>query len=457
MKSVLHSVLVLSLTLAACTNPYMSEAERSALRQGIYDGEITPSENPISHTTVLIYGDKGDTAFTCTGSVLTSTIILTAAHCVINIDETKKTVSVLKPEQLQIFDPTKLPAASPGYVLSIGAKVIAHPKYLAQKAAATKSHYTVGYDVALIQLETPLPKTYKPVILSDNLDELTKNQMYIAGFGDYSLDSSKEIDFKLRNGKVNIDLNNKFVEKDLEGDGIPKDLKIPYMITNMPEAANISFVKNSSGSSVCHGDSGGPLYFEKDGEIYLAGINAAIYTTQGEPQNCATEGTGYVLSVSLAGPQLRFILDSYKEMTGTSLPLQRDVAEKDPNTFEFYLNSSTLITKNSTFDIANLSVVRDGRDNTIVILDNAQMTDICSHPENLKLLSGLNIPMSSQAPESVLDGKTIIPFLASVDGAYKTLFEGRMKREGDKVKTVVLTAEGYLSAEMPMVTCSFQK
>lgn len=454
MKNALATALTFSFLFAACTNPNMDSVEATALHKGIYEGQLTTSDNPISHTTVLILMTDGNSAYTCTGSVLSPTIILTAAHCVTTIDSKTQKINTSEPYQISILDPAKVPAFSEGYHLTGGSRVLVHPAYLAQKVGANQTHYTVGYDLALIQLYGPLPDTYKPVVLSDDLNELAKNQIHIAGFGNSSLDMNADSDYKLRNGNVAIDLSERFIKSVASDEAARAEQIIPTLATNTTSAPNISFKKEASDSSICHGDSGGPLYFEKDGDIHLIGVNVAMFNTTGTPANCTTEVNGHELSVSLAGPQLRFILDSYKELTGTSLPLQRDVPEKDPNTFEFYLNSPVLSSKNSIVNLEGYSVAKDNRDNTLVILDNQKAATICEHPESINQLPGLVIYLSP-ASANVLDGKTIIPLLSTKDGIYQNLMEGRMKLEGDKVKTVVLTSDGYLSAEIPLITCNF--
>lgn len=452
MKHVFLTALTFCFALSACTNPSPESAiEGTTAGKGIYDGEITTAENPIRHTTVLIYGHNSESAFTCTGSILNPSVILTAAHCVTEFDQASQSTKALAPGNLRIVDPTKMENMTEGYVLAEGTKVIAHPLFLAQKSGIKKAFYTVGYDLALIQLSKPLPETFKSVSLSDNLEALTSNQVYAAGFGSYSLDANLPIDFQLRYGPVTVNLSEKQVFSMLNG----SDVSIPHFATNTTYSPTISFVKNSHDATFCHGDSGGPLYYVKGDVIYLAGVNVAMLGSKnGEDTNCTLEGNGYSLTVSIAGPPMSFILDSYKELTGTSLPLIRDNPSTDPNTFDFYLSAPVLNSKNSTVNLDGFAVVKDNRDNTVIILDLKTASTICENSNAIDHIPNLYIYVSP-TQENYLDGKTILPVLISNNGVAEGLVETRMKLNGNKVKVVALTTEGYLSTEMPYKVCDF--
>jgi len=442
MKATLITALALSLSLVACSNSMRSSesVEGTISGKGVYQGTITPLDNPISRTTVLIYVDLGNSASKCTGSVLSPKVILTAAHCVSHVNEVTLKTRQLNPNQLYILDPETTSLLGLDAVIATGKKVIAHPKYLAQSYGDKSSHFSAGYDIALIELATPLPESYKPVNLSDNLNEITRNQMYIAGFGDFSLDKNTPDDFLLRHGPVTVDLAKNQVKV---ANSAPDSL-ITQFYTNSPIAPNLSFTKASNESSVCHGDSGGPIYYVKNGKIFLAGVNVAmsfINSTNSPSANCLSENEGSEISVSMAGPTLGFVLETYKQLTGGSLPLNRDTAEKDPRTFEYYLNNPVMNSKNSVINLEGYSFKRNA--------DNKNVLLITSQPAQLP---DMFIAFEPAISESSLDGRTILNVvLISKDGQMMSYIEGRAKLNGDKVKLVILTGEGYLSAELPML------
>lgn len=451
MKNVFLTALTLSLSLSACTNPNQDAVEAPANGKGIYQGEITPADNLISHTTVLIYIETAPSASKCTGSVLSPTVILTAAHCVVNTNSETQKVEVLEPSQLVILDPARVETEGMDSAIARGTKVIAHPIYISQSAGEKKTTYSNGYDLALIQLSNPLPDSFKPVVLSDRLEDLSSNQIYIAGFGRITLDPNEPTNFVLHHGPVNVDLSSKYVKVEVNEQADP----VNYIATNTISTPNISFVKTTPDASICHGDSGGPIYFIKDGEVHLAGVNVSMwgFKTDFDP-NCATEGNGYELSVSMAGPSLRFVLDSYKELTGTALSLARDVPEMDPNTFEFHMQAPVLSSKNNIANLEGYTAAIDSRDNTFILIDQITASVICEKREAaITEAPGLYV-LFSKASVNDLDGKTVLPVMLSRKGVIDGFVEGRAKLEGEKLKLVVLTVDGYLSAELPVITCN---
>lgn len=448
MKNVLTSLLALSFTLSACTSPVQDSLNGTASDVGIYDGEITPAENPITRTTVFLYADDGLAKNQCTGSVLSSTVILTAAHCVTDDDEATQTVLPYRPDQISVLDPQRVLFEGANAVITKASKVLVHPFYARHKMGLTRSNFHVGYDLALIQLSQPLPATFKPVILSDKLDELTKNQVFAAGFGLYDIVDVNPMIYALRHGPVTVDLSEHQIHVPPPGSESPR----PYFTTNTTSSAIIAYKKTSTDASICHGDSGGPLYYVKDGEIYLAGVNVAIIDYK-DKSNCALERDIHEASVSMSGPQLTFVLNSFKELTGKSLPLVRDVPEMDPNTFEFYLHTPVLSSKNNIANLEGYAAAIDTRDNTLIILDQLTAATICEKMnETITEMPGLYI-LFDQVSLSNYDGKTVLPIMMSHHGVIDGVVEGRAKLEGEKLKLVVLTAEGYLSAELPVKTC----
>lgn len=448
MKNVFLSALTLSLSLAACTNPNMNGFDATTSPNGIVEGEITPPENPISRTTVFLYADDGPSKMQCSGSVLSPTVILTAAHCVTKIDQAAQTISTHDPSNLSVLDPQKIELLGMGAALAFGTKILVHPLYIQSKVGPTFSNFNSGYDLALILLSQPLPSSFKPVIISDKLDELTKNQVFAAGFGLYSNDTSAPNMYALRHGPVTVDLSDHKVEVPVKMSD--SDVMLNVLTSNTTSSPIISYKKTGKDAGVCHGDSGGPLYYEKDGEIYLAGVNVAI-TGDKEGRNCTVEGIPREVSVSMAGPQLSFVLNSFKELTSTSLPLVRDIPEKDPNQFEFYLKSPVLSSKNGIANLEGYAAVIDRRDNTLIFLDLLTASTICekeSIPEIPSLLVSFDLNLVNY-----FDGKTVLPIMMSHHGVIEGFIEGRAKLEGEKLKLVVFTVEGYLSAELPVKSC----
>ncbi len=440
MKNGLLLALSVLITLSACTNSNGNGVlGKTKARENIYDGEITSEDNLISKTTVLIHNGSG----VCTGSLLSPTIVLTAAHCAVSRDNTlipASSFNILEDSKANTFsewmkNPVRLAEVE---------KSVVHPIFMG--LLSSSGPYAPGYDLALLKLKTPLSDKFKAVVLSDSMEALTENQIRMAGFGTHSNDVDLEtaLDGRLRNGNFELDISKTKIEMPINTEPQPK--AVPYLITNTPSSTLLSFKKGPADSSLCHGDSGGPIYFEKDGQIHLVGVNEGILF--GGEENCSQPNSTQIV-VSMAGPSLRFVLDTYKELTGQSLPNKKFPAEEDPNTFEYYLKSAELKPATEDISLQGLSVIQDPQTKTSAFINSEQLPLACLGLTSLITTPNL-VMLDWKQP---LDGKLALPLMAIKDGIYQMIVEGRVEIRGDKVKTVVRTSKGYLSAEMPLADC----
>lgn len=246
MKYVLAALLVL-LNLSACSGPAPLQGEVTTSNldksQNIVGGEdVDPSDEHIEHT-VLITGkyETGET-FTCTGTLIDSDIILTAAHCVGEPDS-MKVVFGENPVQEGAVSITKVK------------NVLRHKKY--------NKTENIRNDIALLQVGEMVPQNFAPAILPwnspqalDNIDKIT-----VYGYGTTS--------GLVENGK----LANK-------GVGVLRTTVLN--VTTQSKSRDVFFANQREGKGICAGDSGGPA-FVKD-NVVLGVISRAITDDPQHPE-----------------------------------------------------------------------------------------------------------------------------------------------------------------------------
>ncbi|MGH6812754.1 MAG: S1 family peptidase [Methylocella sp.] len=112
--------------------------------------------------TVLDKSGRGGASF-CTASVIAPDVVLTAAHCVSNLSNTRVFFRGGQ-GQLVLFDV---------------ASVAVHPEF---RPKIGRKHL-ISIDLALLRLAEPLPPAFKPIELTDSGPVTTGQPFRIAGFG----------------------------------------------------------------------------------------------------------------------------------------------------------------------------------------------------------------------------------------------------------------------------------
>ncbi len=181
----------------------------------------------------------------CTGSVLSSKLILTAAHCVQGVDPSDVQInfsghSVKMDDQ---FNPaTRVTDVSTKFNTIQVKAIEIHPAY----------DGSGNHDLALMSLVSEAPTTAVPVSLlpevylnkaaNQTTFEGQTKQVLLLGYGLISESPSTDTDV-LRSTTVNADFINNLVVTD-----------------------------QTKGSGGCNGDSGGPAFTEIDGAFYQVGV-----------------------------------------------------------------------------------------------------------------------------------------------------------------------------------------
>ncbi len=196
-------------------------------------GGAPPAVQTIARHVVLIVG--GGSA--CTGVAIAPDLVLTAAHCVMKGGKFR----------LASFESNRPMIRN---VMSVAA----HPQFTLQEDAP---------DVALIRL-APLPQgQLLPVAFSDRRAPITVGDRFIvAGFGISKMGDRRSAG-KLRAATL--------------------------MATGRPNTQLVSLIDpqtlgEKAGLGVCNGDSGGPVFEERDGRLTLIGIISWTGSNDGEPR-----------------------------------------------------------------------------------------------------------------------------------------------------------------------------
>jgi hypothetical protein len=108
-------------------------------------------------------GSGGGGASFCTASVVAPDVVLTAAHCVFNLSDTRVFFRDGH-SQLVLFEV---------------ASIAVHPKFRPK----IERKCLISIDLALLRLASPLPPAFKPIELADSGPVATGQPFRIAGFG----------------------------------------------------------------------------------------------------------------------------------------------------------------------------------------------------------------------------------------------------------------------------------
>lgn len=264
------------LTMAACTPRIDNSFDANKKDNSqIVGGTSVQDSDPLAKSVVgLIIRNKvtGSEEY-CTGALLANNLILTAAHCATDLDG-----------PVDIYAIFKSSINTNNYVKK-DVRTIDFKSVFRTYGTKTAIDDVDTGDIALLHYKGSTPAGFEPSRLMVDDSSLTSgSKLIVVGYGASSV-NKQPIDINtypdiigaIQEGRVicesNIELKNCY---EMTTDGAGDLRKATVAIDKLIFSPSEMSVDQTSGSGICHGDSGGPAYAFRGGRYYLVGITSRL-------------------------------------------------------------------------------------------------------------------------------------------------------------------------------------
>ncbi|XP_065081049.1 plasminogen-like isoform X2 [Ochlerotatus camptorhynchus] len=221
-----------------------------------------------------------ESLYACGGTLISSTFILTASHCVIDSSTRNKLLTEQILVKLGVFDLNNVDPES--------------QERSVQEIFKFENFSRLVDDIALLRLTEPaeLNSCVHPVCV-DRQGDFVGEYGTAVGWGLRSDDSVSSI---------------------LQSAPMPVISTLPCLMSSRSFFANtlnygVFCAGYSNGTSVCNGDSGGGLFFQRNNIWFVGGIISFSESRPGSDGLCRTDGYGGFVNVSYYGSWIQRITD----------------------------------------------------------------------------------------------------------------------------------------------------